>query len=190
VAQGAPAPGLIVVRGGHLFESSVSPDGRSALHDVLAPGDVAGAMPPGSAPVSVRSAGRTYVRLLDPLEIESLLARRPAVGASLLRALLRRGDAARRIAAELAWYPVTERILLRLVDLARRLGRRVPDGLVIDVTLTQEQLGALTGCARENVNRALVRLAARHLIRLDGRRMVVLDAALDHVNRHDAWARA
>lgn len=177
VAQGAPAFGLVLVRGGLIFESSVSPEGRSTLHDVLGPGDLAGALPPDPAPASLRAAGPALVQVIDPGLLDTVFARRPALGASLLRAVGRRGDAVRRAAAELHWYGVPRRVLSRLVDLAARYGRPVPGGVRIEAPLTQEQLGALVGATRESVNRALVRLTAARLVRLDGRRFVVLDAA-------------
>jgi CRP-like cAMP-binding protein len=73
---------------------------------------------------------------------------------------------------------VSRRVLSRLIDLAGRYGRAVPGGVRIEAPITQEQLGALVGATRESVNRALVRLAAAHLVRLEHRRFVVLDDAL------------
>jgi CRP-like cAMP-binding protein len=178
VAQGAPSFGLVFVRRGLVFESSVSPEGRSTLHDVLGPGDVAGGLPPDRAPASLRAAAPALVQVLEPGLVDAVFARRPAVGAALVRAVARRGDAVRRVAAERHWYGVSRRVLSRLIDLAGRYGRAVPGGVRIEAPITQEQLGALVGATRESVNRALVRLAAAHLVRLEHRRFVVLDGAL------------
>ena len=85
VAQGAPAFGLVLVRGGLIFESSVSPEGRSTLHDVLGPGDLAGALPPDPAPASLRAAGPALVQVIDPGLLDTVFARRPALGACQIR---------------------------------------------------------------------------------------------------------
>ncbi|MEX0756054.1 MAG: Crp/Fnr family transcriptional regulator [Actinomycetota bacterium] len=177
LTQGMPAPGLFVVRSGLLFESSDSPEGRWLLHDLLAPGDLSGTLPPDRCSATVRAAGPAQVRMLDPWCLDELFARRPALGIALLRALQRRADDAGRRVCELTWYAVPQRVILRLLDLARRHGRPVPGGVRIEITVTQEQLAAMVGAARETVNRALVRLIAEGLVRLEGRRFVIMDAA-------------
>ena len=103
------------------------------------------------------------VRALRPSRLVSVP---PRAAADLLAARAHRAAA---LAADLAWLDVRTRVARRLEDLADRFGRPVEGGRLIQLPLTQDEMAALAGAARESINRALrslmddgsVRMAAR-----------------------------
>ena len=62
-----------------------------------------------------------------------------------------------------------------LLRLARQHGRTSKDGIVIDLKVSQRDLGNYLGLSRENTNRQLASLRDAGLIRLDGTRVIILD---------------
>jgi CRP-like cAMP-binding protein len=80
------------------------------------------------------------------------------------------------LAQELAWCDVSLRVRRRLGELASEHGRSVPDGVRIEVPITQEDLAAMVGAARETVNRALVDLISAGMLRFDRRRYILRES--------------
>jgi CRP/FNR family transcriptional regulator, cyclic AMP receptor protein len=164
VRQGEPCPDLWTVESGVFEARVVSHDGRSFLFDLLGPGDPIGALSEAPAPWTATA--------LRPARLV------PLRGAEASRAMARSAQRATTIAADLAWFGVTERIERRLVDLARRLGHPVAGGTVIPVRLTQDDLASMVGATRETANRALGRLLARGAIERQGRARYIVRSQL------------
>ena len=66
------------------------------------------------------------------------------------------------------------RIARGLLRLADQLGRRRKDGICLELSATQEELGNHLGLARANVSRQLGELKALDVIRSDGGRRIVI----------------
>ena len=69
--------------------------------------------------------------------------------------------------AEIALLDITGRVARKLLDLGQSHGR-TPDGIRIDVRLSQRTLAAMVSASRENVNRALHRFTVHGDIRQEG----------------------
>jgi CRP/FNR family cyclic AMP-dependent transcriptional regulator len=180
VSQGEQSPGLYLVRKGLLQEAAVSPEGRWFVHDVLGPGDVFGSMA-ARAPslTTVRTIRQSRLVSISATTLSDVLHRRPEVGWWLLARVERRLARAQVVAHDLAWSDVPSRVRRRLHALACSHGTPVAGGMRIDVPLTQEDLGAMVGAARETVNRVVVGLIAAGAVRLERRRYVLRGALID-----------
>jgi CRP-like cAMP-binding protein len=71
--------------------------------------------------------------------------------------------------------PMRGRVARGLLRLARHLGRRRRDGIHLELTASQEELGNYLGLARANVSRQLGQLKRAGVIRIDGARIVIAD---------------
>jgi CRP-like cAMP-binding protein len=67
------------------------------------------------------------------------------------------------------------RVARGLLRLARHLGRRRKDGIHLELTVSQEELGNYLGLARANVSRQLGELKRAGVITIDGTRIVITD---------------
>ena len=74
--------------------------------------------------------------------------------------------------AQLAAEPRLARALLRLTVLDPK---PVRTGLMIDLGLSQTDLGEMTGLARESINKVLSLWRDQNWISLDGRRLILAD---------------
>jgi CRP/FNR family transcriptional regulator, cyclic AMP receptor protein len=101
--------------------------------------------------------------------------RDPAIALVLLGITMERLFAADRRAIEFASLDVLGRVEARLRELAGTAGRAVPDGREITVPLTQEELASWIGASREAVSRALTQLGRLGRVRVERRRITVLD---------------
>lgn len=116
----------------------------------------------GPLPVSIRwrVMQPTSVAVLDG-RFAAAVAAWPQVNAALLGRALRRARWQGVLGALSHMNRVDERVLLAFWCFAERWGRVRPDGVLVRLPLTHEQLAALVGARRPTVTTALSTLAAR-----------------------------
>jgi CRP/FNR family transcriptional regulator, cyclic AMP receptor protein len=177
VRQGDPSSSLFLVTSGAVRLSSVTRDGREVVVGLLGPGDVFGesALLGLPSPVDARVVGRTRIVGLRLPDLRDVLSRYPVTAEELLRLVASRLHRTSSALQEALAADVRTRLSLRLRTLAAEHGVRSDEGIRLRVPLTQEELGRMVGAARETVNRSLVGLTARGLVRTDGRTVVIPD---------------
>ena len=150
--------------------------GREVTLAVLRPTEIFGelALFDGSARSAAAVAiDPTTVLALTQSDLTGHLTAHPRTAMRLLGELSRRLRRANEAIAELALLDVHERLVRRLVKLARDDAEERPDGFVIRRKPTQSDLASMVGACRETVSRAVNQLVRRGLLENCGRSMVV-----------------
>ncbi len=176
--QGDPSQYVLVLLSGWIKVTSVSRDGQEALLALRGPGDIIGdlaAIDGGvrSGTVTTLTALRAYV--IDGPQFVDLVVHQPGLALGLLRHLargLRQSDIKR---LEYVSASSFGRLAGLLSDLADEHGRRTPEGIVIDLPLSQRELATAAATSREAVARAMRALRERDIVRT-GRREIVIVA--------------
>jgi CRP/FNR family transcriptional regulator, cyclic AMP receptor protein len=177
--EGEPGGHVEVILRGYCKVSVTTAEGYRALLAIRGPGDMVGEM----AELSGRERSAT-VTATGPVELA-------AVPHAAFQTFLRtHADAykqvSRMVGDRLVWanrrridggaYPAEVRLARLLHDLIAICGRPVPEGVELEVPLSQEELAGLIGVAEPTVHKSL------RLLRLDGlvatgyRRIVITDA--------------
>ncbi len=105
------------------------------------------------------------------------LEKHPRIALLLLRTVSRRLRDADRKRAEFAAFDTVGRVASRLLELADRFGEPSgPDGILITLPLTQEELAGWTGSSREAVSKALSTLRSLGFIETRRRAITIRDA--------------
>ncbi|GAA3211007.1 tetratricopeptide repeat protein [Actinocorallia longicatena] len=169
--QGMLAEDVIVFRGGHALElRRTGRDGQPAVIGLLGPGDAAGlhvlsGHPQRADIVGVGRGGLEVLRI-PQARFRQLAEEHREVTAAVLRTTDdRHTHEGLRLA--LALSPdvgADQRLAVHLVELAERFGRLQAGGAVLDVGLTQEELGRYAGVTRSRTNRTLSRFRERGLL--------------------------
>lgn len=111
----------------------------------------------------------------DARGMESLFRETP----ELATALLRIAGMKQRVIGVRAQYLATQKPEKRIAELLTRLadlyGQDAGDGVVIGISLTHEQIAAMTGASRVTVTRTLTRLKDEGVIAVRGRQTRILD---------------
>jgi CRP-like cAMP-binding protein len=110
--------------------------------------------------------------VIDDAKREALLADPEAAGElvdRLAAALLEREESL----AHLAEVVHRERVLAKLLQLARKFGRVAPDGIRLDLPLTHQLLADAVGAARETVTVALRDLRQKGIVERKGRTYIL-----------------
>lgn len=153
-------------------------DGDEVLVAIRGAGDVLGELAafdpaPRSATVSALEAVEAVV--VPAARFVPFVESRPELMRHLLQVLTRRlRTANQRLVGHRSQDTVT-RLARQLLELAARYGRAEPEGLRLDVPLSQEQLASLIGSSREAVNIALRRLREAEILETARMRITVTD---------------
>jgi CRP/FNR family cyclic AMP-dependent transcriptional regulator len=175
--KGDPGSGLYLLTAGQVKIVLPSETGEEALLAVLEAGDFFGelalfdGLPRSATVVAVQNA---EVLVLHRDDFLGFVARNPEVAIALFGVLSRRLRAADELIQDAVFLDVPGRLAKRLLELAERHGRQTPQGIAIELKLTQQDLAAMIGATRESVNKHLGWMRDRRLIALDRQRITVL----------------
>ncbi len=156
---GDPGDGCFRLNEGLLKVSMVSPTGAERILAILGPGSIVGDMAmidgrPRSASVSaLRDCKLSFV---SRSAFEAVAEKNPEIYKHLLSLLAARLRDTDQVVAAGTFLPVKGRVARALLDLAKAFGNDVGGGrVVIRQKLSQSDVAAMAGIARENVSRIL-----------------------------------
>jgi CRP/FNR family cyclic AMP-dependent transcriptional regulator len=174
--QDDPGGAVYVIEQGCVKVVLSSLDGEELLLRVLGEGEIFGELAlldgrPRSA--TVIALEDTVAHVLERSAFLAFLRAHPEATLDLCRAL---AELIRRLTEQvedLALFDVPRRLERKLLELAETHGQPTPEGLRIDVRLTQSELASMIGTSRATVNACLATLEARGIIRREGQRIVL-----------------
>ncbi len=148
--KGDPGDALYAIRRGQIRIATGTEDGRSVTLNLLGPGDVFGeiALLDGHARTAEAIAlEATDLFVIDRRDFLELLAHDAALAARIIGFLCRRLRWMSERMEEATLLPLDARLARRLVMLSEDYGA--------EIQVTQQELAAYVGAARESVNRVL-----------------------------------
>jgi CRP-like cAMP-binding protein len=176
---------VFMIETGWVTLRSAGPDGEEMILALRGPGEVVGEMS------AFDGAPRTATALAVD-EVEAVVAPARSVAAALEKDVDAANDFARILVArlresdsqrvEFTVLDTLARVARRLLDLADRFGQPTPDGVKVELPLSQEELASWCGASREATVKALRTLREVGGI-TTGRRMVTLHDR-DALRRH------
>ncbi len=98
-----------------------------------------------------------------------------STGLAALRVLASRLRHCAELAETLSLHEVGQRLARFFLEQARTSGVETPEGTVVQLNLSKEQIAARLGSVREVVSRATARMQKTALIRTSGRELLVPD---------------
>ena len=176
--EGDQGDKLYVIVEGKIKLGRTSSDGRENLLAILGPGEMFGELSlfdPGPRTATATAIAETQILGLSNEQLQMFITGRPRVAGTLLAALARRLRRTNENLADLVFTDVPGRVAKALLDLSRRFGRPVEQGVMVAHDLTQEELAQLVGASRETVNKALADFASRGWLKLEARAVLLQD---------------
>jgi len=176
VSQDEPGDSMFVIMTGRVKVVIFGENGREVTLSILRPGDSFGEMSLFDG--EDRSANciavePTVLLVLSREDLLRHLANHPRTALNLLGEMARRLRRADENIAQLALCDVNERLIHRLVSLAKEEGTESPDGVLVRRRPTQQELANMIGSCRETISRVFNQLARDGLIIPRGRALVV-----------------
>lgn len=177
-AHGDPGRTVVLVLEGYVKISATTLAGREVVYELCGPGSVFGELAvlngwPRSADAVALSPCR--VLSIHGEEFRRVLLRSPEALVGLVQLLSGRLRAVTERMTDGLDLPAPARLAKALLQLAALHSHPVPEGLRIDVQLSQRELGAITGLTRESINKQLAAWRDENWVQVSDRFVTVLD---------------
>jgi CRP-like cAMP-binding protein len=187
ISRGDDGDSLMILLAGRAKISNITSDAREIVLNFLGKGDVIGEIAildgaprtAGAFAIDDTEALVVYRRDLLPVLLAS-----PETMLELIKILCEKLRAASAIVEENS-LPMAARAAAGLLRLADQHGRLVKGGTLIDLKLSQRDLGNYLGLSRENVSRQLGLFRDVGILRIEGSEIVILDP--DGLRRYSDW---
>ena len=167
--DGEPAGALYFVISGVVKVFKTSADGKEQILNLIRPGESFNDVPVFNGGTNLANADAMVPAVLygiKKVSLEVILRDYPQVAVNIIQVLSQRVQHLVTLVEDLSFRHVTSRVAKLLLEYA-------PDGEGQRPKLTQQEMAALTGTAREVVGRSLKTLEEDGLIRLDRHRLVI-----------------
>ncbi len=147
-----------VIISGRLKISSAAEDGKETVLRIMDPGEVVGEM--ALLDGDPRSATATALEPCELLVIQRrdlipFLERHPRTAIKLLESQVARVRAQSAQLEDRVFLNLQSRLAKKLLALSDNYGVERPDGITIDLKLSQGDLGEMVGTSRESINKQL-----------------------------------
>jgi len=180
VAEGDPCDGLFVVQSGAIKIFKMAENGREQVLVIERAGSTVGELSifdGGNFPASAVAAEDSSLLFLPKKGFLNLCRSNSEVAFAVIRTLTWRFRYLADLVEELSLKEVSHRLARFLRDRALRSGVRTKRGVEFPLEETNQQIGAEIGTVRDLVSRNLRRFVDRGIIRLERRKVIVLDIA-------------
>jgi len=180
--QGDAARTVYLIKRGRVRIARHTADGKVVTFSILGPGDIFGEEVVFSQVLRTTVAACLEDSLLcmaRASDLFGLFTRNPILSLNVAKYLREQLDEALNISEDVAYLKVSDRILRLLERLAVEHGKPVEGGTLLDVRLTRAETASLIGSTRETVSAQFAQLIRTGKIRLQGKAIVLLDAAPD-----------
>lgn len=166
-----PADVLYFVVAGAVKVFKTSADGKEQIFSIIRPGesfnDVA-VLSGGVSLVSAEAMGAVTLNAIKKNDLEVVLREHPQVALNVIQVLSRRVQELVSLVEDFSFRHVTGRVAKMLLEYAG-------DGVGERPRLTQQEMAAMIGTAREMVGRSLKNLEAEGTIRMERNRIIITD---------------
>ncbi len=173
-----PGDSLYAVVGGRVGITTESDAGKAIILNMMKTGDVLGeiALLDGKPRTANAIAlERSELLRIDRADFMPFLERHPRLAIRLMGVLCDRLRWTSDIIEDTIFLDIPHRLAKRLMTLATQYGRSTKQGLLIDLRLSQEDLGQMLGSTRESINKGLKLLEHKGLIEVHGGYIRLLD---------------
>ncbi len=169
--EGESAETLYFVVDGAVKVFKTSQDGKEQILQIIRPGESFNDVPVFSGEVNLTSAeamGKVVLNVIKKSDLETILSEYPQVAINVIHILSQRVRQLVSLVEDLSFRQVTGRVAKMLLEYAG-------DGSGDRPRLTQQEMAAMIGTAREMVGRSLKSLEEDGMIKIDRHRIIVVD---------------
>src|SRR4030042_1014555 len=169
--EGEPSDVLYFVFSGVVKVFKTSADGKEQIFRIIRPGESFNDVPVlggGANLVSAEAMGPVVLNNIKKKDLETIIRENPAVALNVIKVLSRRVEELVALVEDFSFRHVTGRVAKMLLEYADHRAGEGP-------RLTQQEIAAQIGTAREMVGRSLKNLENEGTIKMERNRIIIAD---------------
>jgi CRP-like cAMP-binding protein len=172
------ADGVFLLAEGRIRICSSTPDGKQAILAFIEPGELFGEL------ALIESRGReeraeaaadSTVVLLPGDEVRRLMEASAALTLGITKLIWFRRTRVERRLRNLLFRSNRDRLAHLLLELVEQYGRKMNEGVLVDIKLSHQELASIIGATRETVTALLGEMQLEGLLKVSRQRIVVRD---------------
>lgn len=176
VTQDEPGDALFIIARGRVKVVLYGDNGREVILTILKTGEFFGEMSllddlPRSA--NVIAGEDSTVLVLKREQFTDYVRRNPAMALNIMAEISKRLRRADEIIGNLATLDVYGRVAHIMIELAKKDGEEVEEGILIRERPTQQDIASMIGTSRETVSRVLSEFQKRGFVEMRGREILL-----------------
>lgn len=174
--QGEDATAFYILTRGQVKLTQITPEGHQIIIKILGPGDGMGiivALSGMNYPVAAEAVEDSLALGWDRKVIRDLMLRYPQLALNGMEMIARRFADLQERLHEMATQRVEQRVARTLLQLVRQFGKRTDAGILIDMSLSRQDLAEMTGTNIYQVSRLLSKWEQAGIV-CSGRKSVTL----------------
>jgi CRP/FNR family transcriptional regulator, nitrogen oxide reductase regulator len=174
--EGDPAIATHVLISGKVILTQVTPEGQQVILRYIRPFEefaIIAVLSETIYPVSAQAVEDSAALIWNRDSMQKLVERYPLISNNTIKILSRRVQEFQDRLRELSTERVERRIARALLRLVRQAGRKVPEGVLIDLPLSRQNLAEMTGTTLYTVSRILSQWESQGIVQ-SGRERVII----------------
>lgn len=176
-SAGDEANKLYIVCTGKTKVTKYTQDGKEQIIYILTSGDFIGAfnlLKKDKFDFDMIALMDTTISALEKDAFDRLILLNPSITLKVLEKAYERIMKVERLAERLALTSLDQRVASMLLNFADEIGKPTEQGIVLELSMNQEELGAYAGITRETISRKLNLFQENQWIELVGTRKVIV----------------
>lgn len=176
--EGEAGDKFFIIKDGQVKLTKMIKNGDEQILNIFSSNDIIAeivAFDKGSYPASAVTMTETDVIIFDQSELESLILKYPMIGIKLLREMSSRLRRAQENVRDLALKDSAARVAGLLLFLSEKYGKKKKNNIILDISLTQQELASMIGSSRETVSRVLGQFENEGLIKTSRKKIKIFD---------------
>lgn len=165
-----------IIKNGQLKLTKMIENGDEQILNIFSANDIIAeivAFDKGNYPASAITMTDTEVIVFNQSDLEDLILKHPTIGIKLLREMSHRLRRAQANVRDLALKDSSARVAGLLIFLAEKYGEESDDIIILDISLTQQELASMIGSSRETVSRILGQFENESLIKTSRKKIEI-----------------
>jgi CRP/FNR family transcriptional regulator len=182
-----PASAFYFVKTGMVKIYKVSRDGREQVLSLLGAGQIFGDVPTfdgGPYPATAATMEDSEIYLIRREDFLEVVRQHPEIAIKVIRVLGARLRQALELVRDLAFKQVPHRLAGLLLKFGEEYGKEADGGILIDISLSRQELAEIVGTSRETVTRELKKMERAGLVSIARRQITIKDR-----DKLTSWAR-
>jgi CRP/FNR family transcriptional regulator, cyclic AMP receptor protein len=172
------ADGVLLLAEGRVKLCSLTADGKEAILAFIEAGELFGELSLVGELVRdehAETVAPSTVILLPRDELEGLMAESPQLALGVTKLIGWRRRRIERRLKTLLFHSNRERVIHLLLDLAEQYGQAIPEGVLLAVKLSHQDLASVIGATRETVTVLLGELQLDGMLKVARQRLIIRD---------------
>lgn len=174
--EGEAGDKFFIIKEGQVKLTKMIKNGDEQILNIFSDNDIIAeivAFDKGSYPASAVTMTDSKLIVFDQSELENLILKHPSIGLKLLREMSGRLRRAQQNVRDLALKDSSARVAGLLLFLAKKYGEEKNGNIVLDISLTQQELASMIGSSRETVSRSLKEFESKGLIKTSRKKILI-----------------